>query len=189
MSAANPIATLQRQRVPFLPLLVLAICGIFLAEHMSVPSTFWLIGTLAAAAVFFAGHRRMAFGAFALCAFATLHLWRSDESQPATFADRLGFGSVAAEVRSTVASEPCVLSPEYSSVEVRVSQLQLQGYELAPSFVTRVHWPGTPPGRRRSSAARRAVEDRTAAKSGAVQFCGVVGTPAHFHALTSHASE
>ncbi|HET9522744.1 MAG TPA: ComEC/Rec2 family competence protein [Terrimicrobiaceae bacterium] len=145
MSAANPIATLQRQRVPFLPLLVLAICGIFLAEHMSVPSTFWLIGTLAAAAVFFAGHRRMAFGAFALCAFATLHLWRSDESQAALFADWLGFGSVAAEVRGTVVSEPRVLSPEYSSVEVRVSQLQLQGYGLAPSFVTRVDWPGTPP--------------------------------------------
>ena len=145
MSAANPIATLQRQRVPFLSLLVLAVCGIALAEHTSVPSMLWLTGTLIAAAIFFAGHRRMAFGAFAICAFATLHLWRSDESQAALFAEWLGAGIVAAEVRGVVVSEPRVLSSGNSSLEVRVSQLQLEGRGLAPSFVMRVDWPGTPP--------------------------------------------
>ena len=110
MSAANPIATLQRQRVPFLCLLVLAVCGIALAENTSVPSMLWLTGTLIAAGIFIAGHRRMAFGAFAICAFATLHLWRSEESQAALFAEWLGAGSVAAEVRGVVVSEPRVLS-------------------------------------------------------------------------------
>jgi competence protein ComEC len=142
---ANPIATLQKQRIPFLSLLTLAVCGIALAEHTAAPSLLWLTATLIASAIFFAAQRRMVFGVLVICAFATLHVWRSDESQAALFAEWLGSDREAAEVRGIVVSEPRVLSPRNSSLEVRVSHLRLGSRELAPAFVMRVDWPGPPP--------------------------------------------
>jgi competence protein ComEC len=142
---ANPIATLQKQRIPFLSLLTLAVCGIALAEHTAAPSLLWLTATLITSAIFFAAQRRMVFGVLVICAFATLHVWRSDESQAALFAEWLGSDREAAEVRGIVVSEPRVLSPRNSSLEVRVSHQRLGSRELAPAFVMRVDWPGPPP--------------------------------------------
>jgi competence protein ComEC len=145
VSASNPVATLARQRVPFLSLLVMAICGITLAEHARVSSIFWLTAALLSVAIFFALDRRMAFGAFTICAFATLHLWGSDESQAARFAAWLGSGTLPAEARGIVVSEPRVFASGHSSFDLRLSLLRLEGRELAPSFVLQVEWPGTPP--------------------------------------------
>jgi competence protein ComEC len=145
VSVANPIATLARQRVPFLSLLALAICGIALAEHACTPSVLWLSGTLLAAGLLFAADCRMAFGAFVICAFAMLHHWQSNESQAARFAAWLGSRSVTAEARGIVVSEPRVFSSGNSSFELRLSWLRLEGRELAPAFVVQIDWPGTPP--------------------------------------------
>ncbi|HEY5704403.1 MAG TPA: ComEC/Rec2 family competence protein [Terrimicrobiaceae bacterium] len=145
MTARNPIATLLRQRLPFLSLLVLAVCGIAISDCIEAASTFWLAAGLLAAVTFFATHRRLAFGAFAVCAFATLHLWESDESQAARFAAWLGARSLPAEVRGVVVSEPHAFSNGNSSCEIRISQLRLESVELTPSFLLQVEWPGDPP--------------------------------------------
>ena len=145
MTASNPIAMLLRQRLPFLSLLVLAICGIAISERAHAASILWLTVAVLAAATFFATGRGIAFGAFTVCAFATLHLWKNDESQAARFAAWLGGRSLPAEARGIVASEPRVFSAENSSLEVRVSQLHLEGAELVPSFTLQVEWPGPPP--------------------------------------------
>jgi competence protein ComEC len=145
VSATNPIAMLLRQRLPFLSLLVLAVCGIAISERAHAPSILWLMVAVLAAAAFFATSRTIAFGAFMVCVFATLHLWEGDESQAARFAAWLGARSLPAEARGIVASDPRVFSSGNSSLEVRLSQLRVEGTELVPSFVLQVQWPGPPP--------------------------------------------
>ena len=145
MSATNPIAALLRRRLPFLPLLILAICAIAISQRAHAPSILWLTGAGLAAAMFFATGRAIAFGALTVCVFATLHLWRSGESQSAQFGAWLGARSLPAEARGIVTSEPRIFSSGSSSIEVRLSQLRVEGIELVPSFVLQVEWPGLPP--------------------------------------------
>ena len=145
VSETNPIAVLLRRRLPFLPLLILAICAIAISQRAHAPSILWLTGAGLAAATFFATGRAIAFGALTVCVFATLHLWRSGESQAAQFAAWLGARSLPAEARGIVASEPRIFSSGNSSIEVRLSQLRVGETELVPSFVLQVEWPGIPP--------------------------------------------
>ena len=145
MNAANPIGMLLRQRLPFLSLMALAICGIVVAECAQAGSIFWLTIAALAAAIFFATARRVAFEVFTVCVFATLHLWGGDESQSARFAAWLGTRSLPCEARGIVVNEPRILSAGNSSFEIRLSQLRLEGVELAPSFLLQVEWPGPPP--------------------------------------------
>jgi hypothetical protein len=139
VTAANPIGMLLRQRLPFLSLLALAACGIALAEHADAKSNFWLTVAVSAAATFFATGRRVAFGVFMGCTFATLHLWGSTESQAAQFAAWLGARSLPCEARGIVAAEPRVLSAERSSLEIRLSQLRVDSAELSPSFLLQLN--------------------------------------------------
>ena len=169
MTATNPIAMLLRQRLPFLSLLVLAICGIAISERAHATSILWLTVAVLTAATFFATRRRVAFGAFTVCAFATLHLWKSDEGQAARFAAWLGARSLPAEARGIVASEPRVFSAGNSSLEVRVSQLRLEGAEFAPSFLLQVEWRGPPPAYGDEVRLRGTLKrDRAAAQSGTI---------------------
>ena len=145
MNATHPIATLLRQRLPFLSLLVFAICGIAISSCASASSILWLAAALLTAAAFFATGRKIAFGVFTVCCFAALHLWESGESQAARFAEWLGSRSLPAEARGIVASEPRAFPAGNSSFDIRVSQLRLNGAELAPSFRLQIEWPGPPP--------------------------------------------
>jgi competence protein ComEC len=145
VTSANPIEMLLRQRLPFLSLLVLAICGIAISECGRVISILWLIAAVLAVATFFVTRDRTAFAAFTICAFATLHLWTSHESQAARFAAWLGARNLPAEALGIVASEPRVFSAESSSLEVRLSRLRVENAEFAPSFQLQVEWRGPPP--------------------------------------------
>jgi uncharacterized membrane protein YoaK (UPF0700 family) len=53
VSATHPIATLLRQRLPFLSLLVFAICGIAISSGVRIIDL-WLAAALLTAAAFFA---------------------------------------------------------------------------------------------------------------------------------------
>jgi len=145
MTATNSIAMLFRQRIPFLSLLILAICGIATSEHVHATSIPWMVTAVLAAVIFFATGRKIAFGAFMVCVFATLHLWESSESQAARFAAWLGARNLSAEARGVVSSEPRVFSGGNSSFEIRLSWLRVEGVELAPSFLLRVEQRGPPP--------------------------------------------
>ena len=78
--------------------------------------------------------RKIAFAALVVSAFATVHVWQSDESQAARFAAWLGSNTPAAEARGIVRSEPRVFPGGRSSYELELSQLRLEGIELRPSF-------------------------------------------------------
>jgi len=145
MTATGPISALLRQRLPFLSLLALAICGIAVSEQLNAPSIPWIVTAVFSAAIFFATGRRIAFGALVICAFGTLHVWQSNESQAARFAAWLGPRSLPAEARGIVSSEPRVFPGGRSSFEIRLSWLRIESMEFRPSFRLMVEQPGPPP--------------------------------------------
>jgi competence protein ComEC len=145
MTAPGAFSALLRQRLPFLSLLGLAICGIAVADHLQMTSTAWLVMAILSAAVFFATGYGVGFGFLVICTFGTLHLWQGFESQPARFAAWLGSRSVPAEARGIVTSEPRIFSEERSSFEVRLSALHVQGLELRPSFRLLIEQAGPAP--------------------------------------------
>lgn len=145
MTATGPISTLLRQRLPFLSLLALAICGIAVSEQLNAPSIPWIVTAVLAAAIFFATGRRIAFLGLVVCAFGTLHVWQSNESQAARFAAWLGSRSLSAEARGIVTSEPRVFPDGRSSSEMRLLWLGVESMEFRPSFRLMVEQPGPPP--------------------------------------------
>src|SRR4029077_20299161 len=68
----NPLATLCRQRLPFLFLLGAAVCGIAISERVHAASGTWLAAGFLSATAFFATRRVAAFGILTLCVFGTL---------------------------------------------------------------------------------------------------------------------
>ena len=145
VTATHPIAILLRQRLPFLSLLVFAVCGIAISGWLSASSVMWSAVMLLAAAAFFVKGGKIVFGIFTVCGFATLHLWQSGESQAARFAAWLGSGSLPAEARGIVTSEPRTSPAGNANFDIRVRQLRLSGAKLAPSFQLQIEWPGPPP--------------------------------------------
>lgn len=134
MTASSPLSALLRQRLPFLSLLGLAVCGVAVSDRLDVPSAWWIVMVIFSAGVFFATGRAIAFGVLVVCAFCTLHLWQSRESQPARFAAWLGSRSLPAEARGVVSSEPHAFPGGRSSFEVRLSWLRVEGVQIEPSF-------------------------------------------------------
>jgi competence protein ComEC len=145
MTATDSFSMLLRQRLPFLSLLGLVVCGIALAEHFRLTSIPLVVTVIFSAAVFFATARKIAFAALVLCVFGTLHVWQSRESQPARFAAWLGSRSLPAVARGIVTSEPRVFSEGRSSFEVRLSWLRVEGLEIRPSFRLLVEQAGPAP--------------------------------------------
>jgi competence protein ComEC len=141
----NPLATLCRQRLPFLFLLGAAVCGIAISERVHAASGTWLAAGFLSATAFFATRRVAAFGILTLCVFGTLHVWQGQESQAARFARWVGHAGMPAEARGVVASEPRVFSSANSSFQIRLSQLRVDNVELTPSFLLQVEWLGPPP--------------------------------------------
>jgi len=134
MSTIGPFSTLLRQKLPFVSLIGLAICGIVASDHFLLPSLVWLGVTTCSAAMFLVTSRKIAFATLVVSAFATVQVWQSHESQAARFAAWLGSNTQAAEARGVVRSEPRVFPGERSSYELELSQLRLEGIELEPSF-------------------------------------------------------
>ena len=134
MTRIGPFSTFLRQRLPFVSLLGLAICGIVASDYFLLPSVAGLGVTICSAAIFFVTSRRAAFAALVVSAFATIHVWQSHESQAAGFAAWLGAKTQVAEARGIVRSEPRVFPGGRSSFEVQLSQLRLEDVDLTPSF-------------------------------------------------------
>jgi competence protein ComEC len=134
MNRIGPFSTVLRQRLPFVSLLGLAICGIVASKYFLLPSIAWLGVTLCSAAGFFITSRRIAFAALVVSAFATVHVWQSEESPAARFAVWLGSNAMVSEARGVVRSEPRLFPGGRSSYELHLSQLRLEGIELRPSF-------------------------------------------------------
>ena len=134
MTRIGTSSTLLRQRLPFVSLLGLAICGIVVADYLLLPSGAWLGVTICSAAGFFITSRKITFAALVVCGFATVHVWQSDESQAARFAAWLGSNTFVAEARGVVRSEPRLFPSGRSSYELELAQLRLESSELRPSF-------------------------------------------------------
>ena len=155
-------------------------CGITIAEHAHVASVIWLSLAGLGAAVAFVRVSSVSFAFLTLCVFATIHLWRSAESQSARFSAWLGERIVVAEAQGIVVSEPRLFPGGSSSFELRLSQLRVDNADLAPLFA--------PGGRDRAAtgiwrpdlAAGHSPEDRASSQSGAIRFCRLGGTPEHF---------
>jgi competence protein ComEC len=143
--ATNPAAALLRQRLPFLSLLIFAMCGITIAEHAQVASVIWLSLAGVAAAVFFLRAGSISFAFLTVCVFAAIHLWQGAESQSARFAAWLGERAMVAEAQGIVVSEPRFFPGVRSSFELRLSQLRGDNADLAPSFLLQVECLGPPP--------------------------------------------
>ena len=134
MSTTGPFSTLLRQRLPFVSLVGLAICGIVASDYFFLPSVVWLGVTTCSAVVFLVTRRKIAFAALVVSTFATVHVWQSHESQAARFGAWLGSNTKVAEARGIVRTEPRVFPSGRSSYELELSQLRLEGIELKPSF-------------------------------------------------------
>lgn len=134
MTRIGPFSTLLRQRLPFVSLLGLAICGIVAADYFLLPSEAWLGATICSAAVLLMTSRKIVFAALVVSVFATVHVWQSDESQAAQFAAWLGSNTQVAEARGVVRSEPRLFPGGRSSYEFQLSQLRVESLELEPSF-------------------------------------------------------
>jgi competence protein ComEC len=134
MTQIEPFSALLRQRLPFLFLLGLAICGIVASDYFLLPSAAWLGLTICSGAGFIMSSRKIAFAALVISAFATVHVWQSHESPAAQFAAWLGSNTQVAEARGVVRSEPRVFPGGRSSYELQLSHLRLAGRELRPSF-------------------------------------------------------
>jgi competence protein ComEC len=134
MTQIGPLSTLLRQRLPFVSLLGLAICGIVASDFLLLPSMAWLGATICSAALFLMTRRKIAFAALVISAFATVHVWQSHESPAARFAAWLGSNTQVVEAHGVVRSEPRVFPGGRSSYELQLSQLRLESVELRPSF-------------------------------------------------------
>ena len=134
MTQIGPFSTLLRQRLPFVSLLGLAICGIVASDFFLLPSIAWLGATICSAAIFLMTSRKIAFTALVVSAFATVHVWQGHESQAARFAAWLGSNTQVVEAHGVVRSEPRIFPGGRSSYELQLSQLRLESVELRPSF-------------------------------------------------------
>jgi len=144
VSTGKSIAVLFRQRLPFLPLLACAVAGIVTAEHLSWPSTFWLVASALLAAAFFLTRKPAAFIALCFGIFALIHLWQSRESAAARFAGWLDSRTLLAKVQGVVTNEPRSFG-EKTSLELLVKELQVDGKNLTAPITLQIEWAGPPP--------------------------------------------
>jgi ComEC/Rec2-related protein len=145
VTASGPFSTLLRQRLPFLSLLGLAVCGTAISDHLHLNSALWVAMTVLSAGAFLVTGRAITFGFLVICAFGALHLWQGRESQSARFAAWLGSRELPADVRGVVTSAPRAFSGGRSSFEVRLSELRVEGLDLRPSFRILVELAGPAP--------------------------------------------
>ena len=77
MITIGPFSTLLRQKLPFVSLIGLAICGIVASDYFLLPSLVWLGVTICSAAMFLVTSRKIAFATLVVSAFATVQVWQS----------------------------------------------------------------------------------------------------------------
>ena len=99
-----------RQRYPFLPPLVSALCGIILSSYVGWPSGVWLAVALLGTALFFLYRPALGFALLAFGIFGAVHLWQSRESPAELLSRKLTAFSPFAEVVGIVDNEPRIFS-------------------------------------------------------------------------------